>query len=326
MQRTEATSRAPSPGLKRKQPGRQSKGKRARTRVSYKEDSDDDRAGAKKGDVARDEANDPCYVPPDGTGSEAEKKACRKRDLFRCIIMHTAAGEVAHILPWSWNSKESSMQITKALIPGFIAFFDPITRARIHSLLCSPEQLCKSDKRWNMIYLNAQLHSWLSKAFFGLKCLGMEPSKDTKESDDPDKTPYDVIIQFNWFRRRWEKSNIPMSLEGEGEENDFITMVDEQIRYEDAGCPKPAHTRGGLISATNENTHMPVLSGHTFKVTMPIEEAKNFKCMLDVQWALGRIAAMSGAAEYPDSLPDGDDWDEIKQRTAVADWIEDLPG
>ncbi|CAF3645114.1 hypothetical protein SNK03_010299 [Fusarium graminearum] len=62
------------------------------------------------------------------------------------------------------------------------------------------------------------------------------------------------------------------------------------------------------------------------------DDAKKCKIMLDLAWALSVIAAMSGAVEWPDHLPDqydhynydafGDHDDEIDVKTTVERWLD----
>ncbi|UPK97154.1 hypothetical protein LCI18_008089 [Fusarium solani-melongenae] len=55
---------------------------------------------------------------------------------------------------------------------------------------------------------------------------------------------------------------------------------------------------------------------------MPAEDAGRFKHMLDLQWACIVVAALSGAAEYPDLLPDYPRWGHPDMR-ALA-WVDQL--
>ncbi|RSL98836.1 hypothetical protein CEP52_010079 [Fusarium oligoseptatum] len=52
---------------------------------------------------------------------------------------------------------------------------------------------------------------------------------------------------------------------------------------------------------------------------MPPEDARRFKDMPDFQWACIVVAALSGAAEAPDLLPDHPGWE------GTLAWLEQLP-
>lgn len=42
---------------------------------------------------------------------------------------------------------------------------------------------------------------------------------------------------------------------------------------------------------------MPVLSGHTVTIRVPDDDVEAFKAAIQMQWAIHKIAALSGAAE-----------------------------
>lgn len=47
-----------------------------------------------------------------------------------------------------------------------------------------------------------------------------------------------------------------------------------------------------------------IVSGQTFCIEMEPEFAARFKAMIELQWALTVIAAISGTASLPEHLPD----------------------
>ncbi|GKU11875.1 hypothetical protein FLAG1_10243 [Fusarium langsethiae] len=127
----------------------------------------------------------------------------------------------------------------------------------------------------------------------------------------------EVKIQFQWLRHRWAKPTDHMDITVG--ENSMKTMAESQIKHVKQGCPPPTHPDGGKIVAIRVSDNVPLMSGHTFILTMSAEDAVKCKIMLDLQWALITIAAMSGGAEYPELLPSVDDFDAMMQGTAEAD-------
>lgn len=95
-------------------------------------------------------------------------------------------------------------------------------------------------------------------------------------------------------------------------ENDMEKMVDEV----------KAFAEGGSLPVIPEHLSCPLLSGHTFHVEMPAEDAGRFKDMLDLQWACIVVAALSGAAEHPHLLPDHPRWGDPDMRTLA--WVDQL--
>ncbi|RGP70118.1 transcription factor [Fusarium sporotrichioides] len=85
-------------------------------------------------------------------------------------------------------------------------------------------------------------------------------------------------------------------------DNSMKNVAETQIQHENNGCPPPTHPGGWRIAATHIDSS-PVILGDTFTITMSERDVTKCKMMLDLQWFIMSIAAMSGAAGYPDLLP-----------------------
>ncbi|OBS29465.1 hypothetical protein FPOA_03402 [Fusarium poae] len=211
--------------------------------------------------------------------STAAKNDCLERDNFKCLFTCAPAGEVAYILPFSWNKSEHyCLQTRYPLIRSMQVFFNDESTSVLAITLCNPARLDGSDQYRNMITMNDDLCSLWPQAFFGLKCLGIRPL-DTQNAK--------VEIQFNWLKRRIGKPTDKIAIIGS---NSMQEMAEEQIRYEDNNNPAP-------------ETHILINSGHIITLIMPIDDAKICKVIIDLQWHLIQIAAMSGGAEHPELLP-----------------------
>ena len=120
----------------------------------------------------------------------------------------------------------------------------------------------------NLISLSHQIHFWWDKAKFGFK-----PLRKVKNG---------VVLQFHWFRQPLLK---PKEIIGE----DFLQQAFEgntKIWGE-----RLAHRKSGY----------PVKTGQVFTITAEREEDVPDWELLELQWNLLRVAAMSGAANVPDS-------------------------
>jgi hypothetical protein len=231
---------------------------------------------------------------------------CRRRDHHRCIFQHTGEPGVTSILPSSWNEHLDDVYFTSAVMGALYAFFSEDTATELRSLLANTAELGSSDKYWNMLNMNLDLRHYWGQAYCGLYCKGIAPCEEPDESTDLAKVPFDVTIQFNWLRRRWEKPNDKVTLEGD--DNEFMKMAERQIEYERDRSPSYNDTHGAPIAAGRVDMNILIESGHEFTITMPREDAEKCKLVLDLQWAIIQIAAMSGAAGYPDLLPNHHDW------------------
>ncbi|KAG8667734.1 hypothetical protein FPOAC2_12922 [Fusarium poae] len=255
------------------------------------------------------------YFPPDDRGLD-QKDLCRDRDKKRCIFTQTAQGDVAHIIPRTWNDSVEHVLLTKKVIAAAQAFMDQETFSKYEGLFADDNNLGTTDKHWNMLYLNKQQHWYLDHTSIGLKCLGIEypfPEDDTKAT---------VLIQLNWLHRTKLNPNKAVTSQGDG--NDFDKMIEGLRQFENERSPARVEDGEGMFAAVRVNNHVPLISGHVVRVTMASEDAHKCKAMLDLSWTLGVIAAMSGAAEWLElSHDDDDDREEISQMASVDQWVQD---
>ncbi|RGP70124.1 hypothetical protein FSPOR_4236 [Fusarium sporotrichioides] len=105
---------------KRKNPPREKATRASYEEVSNREEEPVHVAGGKGG-------IDNYYVGRMATRDNNQKKACRKRDGFHCIFMGTSLGEVAHIIPFSWNKNEANIGKTGRALQASEAFFSDTT-------------------------------------------------------------------------------------------------------------------------------------------------------------------------------------------------------
>ncbi|RBR23669.1 uncharacterized protein FIESC28_03465 [Fusarium coffeatum] len=298
--------------MKRSHPERELRSRKRNSSATspyLEEETSESEAGPSQASKPTKADNDPDYKPKPHVRSEAEKKKCRERDLWRCLFQRTGSGQVCHILPFTWNNTEQAVQDTKAIQDAFVPFFDDSTRLKLADLLMDVTTLGETDKVWNMLYLNPQLRSYWGQARIGLFCKAIgpyEPDKSRVQTDVEDDW-VDVIIQFNWLNRREGKPNDEMA-----DKDAMNAMAEMQIQHENEGSPSGQNKYGADIDAMRVDTRTSVLSGHEVRIAMPPKDAALCKLMLDLQWAIIRIAAMSGAAGYPELLPVHRDWNKVK--------------
>ncbi|KAH8648999.1 hypothetical protein BGZ61DRAFT_376214 [Ilyonectria robusta] len=253
------------------------------------------------------EDDDGEYLPNDQSRNKTEKKLCLERDGDACVVMGTSNPEACHIVPFAWNKSHTALRKTSMVYDYGRAFFDGEWLVTHEKHLANPNNPGSSDKAWNMICLNHQLHAWWSSARLGFKCLGITPStKDQSKST--------VNLQFYWMPRQDLKPTAKMTLEGD--HNNFDAMADSATMFPQGGMPPVS----GKLGASHIDAHIPILSGHLIDIQMPTADAALFKAMIDYQWALICVAALSGAAEAPELLPDHPGWGDPDLRT--AEWVE----
>ena len=238
----------------------------------------------------------------------SEKERCRKREDNKCLFTGMAQGEVTHILPFTWNDTEGAAKTTGAVIGALHAFFSDDLITELHESVADPADPGSSDEWWNMIYMNAQLHTLWGTAGFGLYCSNLQPHIDPGKAENVEtQSEWDITIQFHCLQHRDAKPTDRIVLEGN--DNEFIKMADDQIKFEKARSEPSNNSQGnGHIDAMAMDIRATVISGNEFTLTMPKDDAFKCKKMLDVQWHIARIAAMCGAAEHPELLPDLPDY------------------
>jgi len=175
---------------------------------------------------------------------------------------------------------EENRAITGKLKSIYAFMFGRAVEPKLQRLLANG--LGCSDKSWNMICLNRQLHFWWAEARFGLKCLGITRHDELNSR---------IQVQFYWLPRH------------NGNPKEYARLEVNEVQEMLQG------SRPCSISASRVESNRSIVSGQIFEMTMEHEEAANMKLMVDVQWALIRIAAMSGAAGAPELLDDPRDPD-----------------
>ncbi|RSL91711.1 hypothetical protein CDV31_015398 [Fusarium ambrosium] len=253
------------------------------------EGSEEDEIEDEEDDIA-----DTTFLFDDKRRNSSAVSACKKRDNNTCVLTGTSDPEVCHIIPFSWNSTQLNIKKTQFVFQASAVLMGAQWTDENSLLLANPDVPGGSDHVWNTICINPLLHKWWAQAFFGLKCLGII---------DKDKNTSIVEVQFRWMPRSKKNPTAPCSLT----ENERKKMEEEIRAFTDGGS-LPATPKHGKIGASRINLSCPLLSGHTFHIEMPPEDARRFKDMLDLQWACIVAAALSGAAEAPDLLPDHPGW------------------
>lgn len=221
------------------------------------------------------------------------------RDGNACVLMQTAMPEVCHILPFSMSATGAALDFFSKkcghLIYGLLHGTDHYKTLTDMSKNCG-----WSDKAWNMLCLNHQLHAWWAEGYFALKYLGSIPK--SKEASI-------VQLQFHWMPR----------IGLDCQQNCTIPEALEAMQRTVSDCNE-------FVKATRASSGPSLATGQVFEIPVHPEEAPKMKLMIDLQWAMIRLAALSGAAGHIDELDKEyhDPWDEdLTLFTGdFEDWVE----
>ncbi|EAW18426.1 HNH endonuclease signature motif containing protein [Aspergillus fischeri NRRL 181] len=214
-------------------------------------------------------------TPVSGAASPASPSTqCFERDGERCIITKVGGcSESAHIYPYSLH---------EGFGPKCARFWDTLSMLWPPSTIeewkadvfgGSNTELCS-----NRITLSANAHVYWGKGLFALKPVSMSEDKKTLQ------------LEFHWLRQ------VPQS--------SSTVLLSDKPSFEESldGSGKNARLqdfeKGELIS-----------SGHKIwmKTDDPINRPLPSVKLLGLQWALQRLASLSGAAAAFDVLLDSDD-------------------
>ncbi|CAK7273585.1 hypothetical protein SEPCBS119000_005736 [Sporothrix epigloea] len=125
----------------------------------------------------------------------------------------------------------------------------------------------------NLLCLNSQLHFW-----WGAGHLALRPMRTLD--------PCIIKLHMHWLRRPSTRSN----LFSDGGFDDISSLCGGDGDYRSWGRPPVAHRKSGL----------PLRTGQIFTVRAEDPDDLPYFELLEMQWDLLRIAAMSGAAEAQD--------------------------
>lgn len=218
--------------------------------------------------------------------NQRRRADCLNRDGSKCVVIDDEDPDVCHVVPFGWSKNGKNLGKSVRYLDAISPF---MAKEDFDSLFAhlTKHQRC-TDQRWNMISLSQKLHRRWGKAHWAFKVLG--------SSDPDDEGNTDVTIQFYWMRR-------PAGSTPDEPEN----LYPDQLSEWATGGPAPilGHSAHNFH---RDRIHRLIMTGDTFKVNMPKDEAPRFIQMMDLQWLIIRIAAMAGAAGHAEYLfGDGDD-------------------
>ncbi|KAK0638498.1 hypothetical protein B0T16DRAFT_421266 [Cercophora newfieldiana] len=182
-------------------------------------------------------------------------------------------------------------------------------------LFCS--ELGCSDKAWNMVCLNRQLHDWWGRAQIGFRPLGIIDGDNTEEKK--------VQVQLYWMPTNLRSNRAAVPYEATVLPRDVDKLKDRlneihtrpQAAAETGGRYAVCRTALGDQSLPGH----PVMTGDIFEWSVKTADAWKMKRAFELQWALIRIVAIAGGAG-PATL----DEDDEDHGSAVEAWIANLPG
>lgn len=163
-------------------------------------------------------------------------------------------------------------------------------------------KLGSSDKSWNMICLTPTLHDWWGKAYFALKWLG-----DERQENDGYCS---FNVTWQWLPRKiHEKLNSQFLERPAGDNYDTRARLDldteesyqavKRAILESVQIPLEPREAEPRVPDKSGRT---IQSGHIITLRVKKDDLEKVKTVLEAQWKLLQIAALSGAGEAPEEL------------------------
>ncbi|KAM5466560.1 hypothetical protein MauCBS54593_005817 [Microsporum audouinii] len=217
--------------------------------------------------------------------SKATAMRCRFRDGHRCVVtksLHPV--DAAHIFPYSlqdsWKPNDSNSYFW-VLLKYFW------TKDRIDAWMNAIFSEDTTEVVENLITFAPTIHRWHSKALFGLQPIHQSEDKKC------------LTVKFYWFPQRQPTKNV--NLLDTPSIPDDLAGINMDYKAWDVCTEEKIVSGAELVLKTNDPENFPLPSWD----------------LLDMQWTLQRLSALSGAADvFLDAIDDDD--------SSGIGWEEDL--
>ena len=134
-----------------------------------------------------------------------------------------------------------------------------------------------SDECWNMLSMTPALGALWKRCFFAFKCVRITPTDNDNGI---------IWLQFNLMPRN---DVDPQAVVTPTKEN-LLRLLQDTPSSEGSSAADALRTSGRHLE-----------NGHTFGLSMPMDEIVRMKVAIDIQWNAIRLAAISGLARTWDA-------------------------
>lgn len=223
-------------------------------------------------------------------------KRSKERDGNLCVLSRMGAAQACHIYPWCAFGAQSTSRVTNFW--KTLRFFWPTDkvdawRAKIFLDNGTPYG---TETVENMITFTATLHNFHSEGAFALRPVRITADKTQLE------------LEFHWLKRQVRDSKVMV---------DLLELPMSSRNLKESG-------HGQFLCYLDNGVPTRLVSGQRFTMTTddPVNKPLPDPGLLELQWHLQRILAMSGAAGWKEDEFDDDDDYSIPPEERVRQWIE----
>ena len=227
----------------------------------------------------------------------------QQRDGFACVVMGTPDPDACHIWPFKSNSTIHDCANLQEILLSQRFLLSSELKSKLAQLVAPDNgELAASDRAWNMICFETQLHRWWGKAYFGLKWIG-----DVKDDGD-EYVSYKV--EWQWLPRKIHDKlarGFLSRLKGDNCEARSVVDIDTEeslqaVKRAILGCMHGAVEAPKPGARVRDQSGRRVESGRVLSLRVQKEDLDKTKTIIEVQWKLLQVAALSGAGEAPEEL------------------------
>ncbi|KAF4468827.1 hypothetical protein FALBO_4275 [Fusarium albosuccineum] len=222
-----------------------------------------------------------------------QSSECLQRERHRCPISGLGWPEVYRIMRFSKKPPRSDLVGTSLLTKPLVSFFDvDLEQAAAAESLFG--EMRTTELTWNMMALTPSLHNWIKHGCFAFKYLRSEP---VIGSYPPDA---EVRLQAHWMPRSTSSDParfVNIQDQQDPEKRLLATLNHSYNLHATPRCDPHCRycTENTGVAFWNSETNHPIQSGDIFTVRRAPDKVPYFKAMVDLQYAMIRAAAMSGA-------------------------------
>ncbi|KAK0649779.1 hypothetical protein B0T16DRAFT_492336 [Cercophora newfieldiana] len=188
----------------------------------------------------------------------------------------------------------------------------PIELWALHCRKTFSSKLGVSDRSWNEISLDSQLHIWWGLGYFAFEPLGIDGT--ITEGLDPSgvaKHYTRVKLQFHWMPRRKDMGAIatPLNVSKDTRPQDFSDLYNKTYGDLETSELNPVFAQDRQNSVSHR-----VQTGDIFYVKVEHRYAERMLSAFQIQWAAIRILSLAGGAEALNDVGDAPDYLDEKLR------------
>lgn len=211
--------------------------------------------------------------------------------------------EVCHIWPFSATNSAPRCKDVRLTLQANILAMSPDLRQKLSRVLVPEGQVAASDRPCNLLSLCRNVQNHWGRARFGLKWHRIE----SVDEGDSLSTMATILVEVHWMPVSISRVVDPYAISPPGtlDSRRKVRLDDVdglasslQAFFDDVSKV----SSGGATMRDGPGRYWD--SGRLLPIRMAAGDVDDFKTLIDAQWLMIKLAALSGAAEHPEEFQD----------------------